>query len=264
MISSCIKLGLISLIAAGLVGCGSSSSGSVSDGTRVDISAAASPAISAIQSAGAKTFNNDLGDSITITRAYLVLSSATIEADCGITFTASLEHLLSFLISNATAHTTTTPTSTGEPYVINLLATDDAPIAIGKLSPPVNNYCGIRIDMLAADADTFSLPTGAGEPDMIGKSIYIEGNFTLAGGGSGDLHLSSGAALVNRDLMLSPLLLVSGDNPSGRIDISINYDTWFSAVDMALLETETATFTNPGDLNVSRVLQNITESIHQR
>jgi hypothetical protein len=64
--------------------------------------------------------------------------------------------------------------------------------------------------------------------------------------------------------MLSPLLLVSGGNPSGRIDISINYDTWFNAVDMALLETETVTFTNPGDPNVSRVLQNITESIHQR
>ena len=263
MIFSCIRAGLFSLIAAALVGCGSGS-GSVSDGTRVDISATPSPAIIPIQSAGAKTFNSDLGDSITITRAYLVLSSATIESDCGVTFSASVEHLLSLLISNASAHTTTTPTSTGEPYVIDLLATDNAPINIGKLSPPVNSYCGIRIDILAADADTFSLPTSAGEPDMIGKSIYIEGHFTLAGGGSGDILLSSGATLLNRDLMLSSLLMVSSDNPSARINIGINYDTWFNAVNLSLLETETATFTNPGDPNVSRVLQNITESIHQR
>jgi len=263
MISSIIRAGLISLIIAGLIGCGSGS-GSVADGTRIDISAAPSPATSSIQNAGTKTFNNDLGDSITITRAYLVLSSATIESNCGVSFTASVEHLLSFVISNASAHTSTTPTSTGEPYVINLLATDDVPVNIGKLSPPVKNYCGIRIDMLAADADTFRLPTSAGEPDMIGKSIYIEGNFTLAGGGSGDIHLSSAAALINRDVMLASLLMVSSDNPNGLINIGINYDTWFNAVDMSLLESETATFTNPGDTNAGRVLQNISESIHQR
>jgi hypothetical protein len=263
MILTSTRLGLIFLILTSLLGCGSSS-GSAADGTRVDISAAPTPANSVAQSSGAKSFSNDLGDSITITRAYLVLASATIETVCGLTFTAFADHLFSFVLSNAAAHTTTTPTSTGEPHVINLLAADDVSVGIGSLSPPVNDYCGIRIDMLVADADAAILPTGAGEPVMIGKSVYIEGNYTLAGGGSGVILINSSAALANRDLLLSMLLPVSIDNLNGRVDIGINYDTWFNAVDMALLETETSIFTNPADPNVSRVLQNIIESIHQR
>ena len=262
MTSLTTRLIVVALFIAGLSACGSSS-GSASSGTQVDINAAPLPASMVMQDAGAKTFVNDLGDTVTLNKAYLVLSSATIESDCGVTFTAFAEQLISILISNANAHTTTTPTSTGEPYVINLLGTDNSATGIGRLSPPENDYCGVRLDMLAADEDTANLPTGTGEPEMIGKSIYIEGSYTLAVGGSGAIHLSSGAALSNRDLLLSALLLISDNNKDGKIGIGVNYDTWFNMVDLALLESATVTFASPVDPNVSRVLQNIVESIHQ-
>jgi len=147
--------------------------------------------------------------------------------------------------------------------VINLPGADNSPVSIGRLSPPQNDYCGVQFDVLAGDADTEYLPTGIGEPNMIGRSIVIEGSYNLAGGGSGAIHISSTATLANRDLLLSVLLPISTSNLNGKIDIGINYDTWFNMVDLGLIETETATFTNPGDVNVNRVLQNIIESIHQ-
>ncbi len=262
MTSHITRLLLVTFFIAGLAACGSSS-GSASSGTQVDISAAPLPVNTVNQNAGAKTFVNDLGDTVTLSKAYLVLSSATVESDCGVTFTAFADHLIAILISTANAHTTTTPTSTGEPYVIDLLSADNSATEIGRLSPPENDYCGVRLDMLAADEDTENLPTGTGEPDMIGKSIYIQGSYTLAAGGSGSIHLSSGAALPGRDLLLSALLPISSNDKKGKIDIGINYDTWFNMIDLALLETATVSFTSPVDPNVSRVLQNIVESIHQ-
>jgi len=261
MIFNTIKLPLVLFLIYGTVACGSSS-GSASDGTRVVIRATPTPANSIAQNAGIKTFSNDLGDSITLNKAYLVLSSATIESACGPTFSAVLESIFTWIIPAAQAHTTTTPTSTGVPFVFDLLGADSIPIVIGELSPPQQNYCGLRIDMLAADDDAINLPNGIADPDMIGKSIFIEGSFALAGGGNGNIHISSTATLTNRDLLLSTVLEISADNPDDGVDIEINYDTWFNAVDLALLETETASFTNPSDINVNRVLQNVIESIH--
>lgn len=259
-----IKSLLLAAVLSGLSAC-SSSSGSASAGTQVNISASPSPINTATQAAGAKTFtfSSAPGDSITLTRAYLVISSATIESSCGASFSASLEGILDFLISPVSAHTTTTPTSTGEPYVINLLADDNQSVSIGNLSPPTDDYCGLRLDLLAADADAVNLPIGSGEPDMVGKTIHIEGTYSLSGGGSGNIHMSTGASLINRDVMLSALLMISGSNLNGQVDIGINYDTWFNGVDLATLETETASQTNPTDTNVGLVLQNITASIHQ-
>lgn len=241
----------------------SSSSGSTSAGTRVTISSTASPVNTLTQSTGAKTFNNDLGDTITLTRAYLVLASATIETSCGPNFSAVLEGVLNFIIPAAVAHTTSTPTSTGEPHVIDMLDADGATLDIGSLSPPAEEYCGVDIDMLAADSDASNLPTAAGEPDMVGKTLHLEGSYQLAGGATGSFTVSTGASLASRKILLATLMAISGNNLNGTIIIGINYDTWFNAIDLAALETETATLTNPLDPQVNQLLQNISASLHQ-
>jgi len=241
-----------------LAGCSSSSSSS-SVGTRVAINAAASPAVAAAMPAGTKTFTNDMGDSVTLTKAYLVIASTTIETSCGASFSAAIDGLFNVLIAKASAHTTTTPTSTGVPYVIDLLTVDGGLDGIGSLSPPVGDYCGVNVDMLAADADTNNLPVGAGEPDMINKTLFIEGSYTLAGGASGDIAVSTGAALQNRELLLNALMIISASSLNGSVDIGINYDRWFDAVDLSALESEST----PADVNFSQLLQNVTGSIHQ-
>ncbi|MBC8212101.1 MAG: hypothetical protein H8E21_13655 [Gammaproteobacteria bacterium] len=254
---------LASATAAALLSGCSSSSGSASAGTQLTINAAASPQISAVQPAGAKTFVNDLGDTITLTKAYLVIASTTIETSCDASFSVNASDFLNFFIPQAQAHTSSTPTSTGTPYVINLLDADNVQASIGALSPPAASYCGADIAILAADNDAINLPTGAGEPDLIGKSIYLEGSYTLAAGGSGIINISTGAALRNRALLLATQVTLSDNSRSAEININIHYDTWFNAVDLETLETETAVVTSPLDNNVNQVLVNISNSLHQ-
>lgn len=262
MISKYINLIVIVSIVSVISAC-TSSSGSSSEGTQVSINVAPSPVNAAAMPTGAKTFTNDLGDTIVLTKAYLVIASATIETSCGASFSAAVDSVLNILIPQVNAHTTATPTSTGEPYVINLLNVDGGLNSIGSLSPPSGDYCGVDIDMLAADADASNLPAGAGEPGMIGKTLFIEGTYTLSTGGTGSIAMSTGSTLINRELLLNALMMISASNLNGTVNIGINYDTWFDAVALNVLETETVTITNPSDTNVSQVLQNITSSIHQ-
>jgi len=263
MILKYINLVFLACIVTTISAC-SSSSGSTTAGLQVTLSATAKPANVADMPAGAKTFNNDLGDSITITKAYLVISSATIETSCGASFSAAIDGVLDVLIPQAQAHTTTTPTSTGDPYVINLLNVDGGAGSIGSVSPPTGDYCGVDIDLLAADADANNLPTAAGEPDMVGKTIYIEGTYTLSGGGAtGAILMKTGAALSNRKVLLSALMMLSNNNLNGSINLGINYDTWFDSVNLVDLEADTAPVTDLAKTSVIQVLQNISSSIHQ-
>lgn len=259
MISTCIKFIGVVAVAISITNC-SSSSGSASAGTRVSLAAAPSPANTVAQPAGAKSFTTAGGVSITLTKAYIVVASATIETACGASFSAMATDLLDLIIPVAHAHTTATPTSTGEPTVINLLAVDGGTISLGSVSPPAGDYCGVDIDLLAADADAANLPT---DVSMVGKTLHIEGTYDDGVNPAGSIHISTGAALQNKALLLSALLAISGNNLNGTINVAINYDTWFDGVDMIALEAETATTTNPVDTNVGFVLENITKSIHQ-
>ncbi|MBT8118102.1 MAG: hypothetical protein KJN89_00170 [Gammaproteobacteria bacterium] len=252
------------LLAANLAACGSSSSsGDSSAVTSVSMRAAPSPANAPVMLAGNKVFTTAEGHTVTLTKAYLVISSTTIETTCGANFSAALESVIDVIVPRAHAHTTTTPTSTGVPYVIDLLAADNVSVSIGGMSPAVADYCGVDIDLFAADDDAINLPVAAGEPDMIGRTVYIEGSYSLSGGGAGAIKIDTGATLINRYLQLSALMMISASSPTGSVSLGINYDTWFDAVDLAVLETETAVTTSPSDANVGQVLQNITASIHQ-
>jgi hypothetical protein len=220
------------------------------------MSATPSPATAMAMGVGPKDIT-PMGtmDTVTLNKAYLVLSSTTIVTDCSgpPLYTAALDGLLDIIIPRANAHTVPTPTSTGIPYVIDILGMDDAPISIGGMSPSVANYCGVDIDMLAADADAQNLPAGT---NMIGKTLYVEGTYTLAGGGGGNILIDTGVTLVPRNLRLSALMMISAGSPSGSVALAINYDTWFDTVDLALFEGGDA-----GELN--KVLLNVTGSIHQ-
>jgi hypothetical protein len=264
MISQFInRLSLLSLLIWALNAC-TETSGLASAGTSIEFDAAPSPSIASLQGAGAKTFSNDLGDSITLTKAYLVLANVEVQTNCGGSFSVKAEDVLNFFVPAAYAHTEATPTATGEPYVIDLLSADNNAIAIGSVSPPVSDYCGISIDLLAADSDSFNLPTTSGAPNMVGKTVYIEGSYTLSGGASGNILISTGATLFKRDLALSPGISISPHAPTASVSLAIQYDTWFHAVDMAALQTETASGTSPLDPQVIRVMQNISASLHQR
>jgi len=256
-IKTSIKTGLLLSALAILSACSSSSSSS-SDATRVEITAAPLPANAAMMPADSKTFTNTEAVSITLDKAYLVISSVVIETECGASFSAALEGLFNIVIPVAHAHTEPSPTTTGIPYVIDLLAVDGGDINIGELSPPTGDYCGADIFMESADADAENLPTGTDDPDMVGKTIYVKGTYKVTPMATPvDFTISSGINLINRELLLSALVMIDKDNSDGTVNLAINYDTWFDTVDMALLATG-----NADELDAA--LQNVTSSIVQR
>jgi hypothetical protein len=265
MILKCTDVILTAALVAGMAGCTSSSSSGSGSSSVTEVSMSAAPAASLTRpvtvSADEKRFRNSSDDAtIVLTRAYLVIANTTIETSCGASFSAALDGLLDIVMPQAYAHTSATPTSTGEPYVIDLLAADNAAIAIGSMSPSVADYCGVDVELFAADEDANYLPEAAGAPDMVGKTVYIEGSYTPDGGATGVIAIDTGAALINRNLSLSALMMISAEDPTAAVSLGINYDTWFDAVDLKALESESAA--KAGD-NYNQLLLNITNSIHQ-
>jgi hypothetical protein len=255
-IKSSFKAGLLLSTLAVLSACSSSSSSSSDDATSVEIAVAPLAANTVTVSSDTKEFTAlSTGTIIVLEKAYLVFSSVTIETDCDVTFTKVIDGLFNIIIPVAHAHTEATPTSTGAPYVIDLLGVDGTDTELGELSPPTGDYCGAEIDFQAADSDAANLPAGADDPDMIGKTLYIEGTYDT-GTGAVDFDFSTSINL-SRKLALSTLMVIDSDDPDGEVEMVINYDTWFDNIDMF-------DFASGVSLEVSDVLTNITESIRQR
>lgn len=244
------------LVVAGmclLVACGSGSS--KSKATQASFASAPSPAVAMPVGAGPKTITNDLGDVIVLQRAYLVMSNVTMETDCtGTSFFALFEQLLDVVIPVAHAHTTATPTSTGIPVVVDLLGADNVVIDLGETSPPVGDYCGLTLTLDTADSDAANLPdTAAGEPDMVGRSLYMEGTQNGI-----PFSFEVMVQLIERKLLLMPSMSISESSRSAAATIGINYDFWFQGVDPAGLDD-----TDLSTPDSNQLLQNVTNSIHQ-
>lgn len=246
------------LLAAGallLTACGGGSGGgSQSAGTQAVFTASTSPAVAAALPAGSKTIVNDLGDTIVLEKAYLVLSNLNMETSCtGSSFYVSIDKLLDGLFPAAYAHTVATPTSTGVPVVIDILAADNAAVTLGQTSPPVGDYCGLTLNLDVADDDAENLPAGAGEPDMVGRSLYLQGTEN-----GNPFTFSVSVAMIERKLLFNAPVSLTSANRTAQAAIAINYDSWFQGVDPAGLDDT--------DLNKpasNQLLQNITASLHQ-
>ncbi len=249
-------------VVAALSGCGSNE-GTSSAGTQVQFAVTPAAINSPAMAAGSKTFTSADSHSITLTSAYLNIASVTLETSCTMTFSALLHELVNTLLPTAFAHTSSTPTSTGIPNVINILAVDDMPVSVGALSPPAANYCGATLDLLAADADTVNLPTGQGIPNnMVGSSVYLTANYTLSGGGNGAFTINTSIALAPRELLFAMPFALSASNLNVSKSFAINYDTWFNGVDLSVLEAGSADINYGAQL--TQLLHNITASIHER
>jgi len=57
-------------------------------------------------------------------------------------------------------------------------------------------------------------------------------------------------------------MMISAASPTASVTIGINYDRWFDSINLVQLEAETDAGTDHMDDQVSRLLQNITASLH--
>jgi len=243
-----------------LVASCSNSSSVSSTGTSVTLAITPAAVNHAAMTAGSKTFTTTEGVQITLNKAYLVISNSSLTTSCGVDFSART--LLNQLIPSANAHTSQTPTATGEPVVINILNADNSDTPLGNVSPPAGDYCGVELTISAADVDASGLPNDA---DMVGASLFISGSYSQTSpSAQGAIHVETGATLISRKLLLASLVMLSPTQLNGAIDLEIHYDTWFDTVDLAALETETASSTSPVSPQVSQLLSNVTASIHQK
>jgi hypothetical protein len=87
------------------------------------------------------------------------------------------ERLQQFLIPQAFAHTSSSPTLLGTPHVLDVRALQS--VVIGTLEPPPGEYCGLRVFISAADDDAVGLDL---HPWMLNRSVaLVRGNDVLVG-----------------------------------------------------------------------------------
>jgi len=167
------RLGMGSAIAFGLV-LGGPSCVTHTDGVEahVGVRSATTPAV----------YQTDLGYDISIDTAYLAFASAEL-LPC-----ASTRALDLFEVGVARAHTASSPTELGVPYVLDLVAALGQEREVGVLLPPPGAYCGLVFDLAPADADAVGLPT---EVDMVGRTVLVTGTLTPPGGVPRAFELSS-------------------------------------------------------------------------
>jgi hypothetical protein len=202
------------------------------------------------QPAGNKTFDNREGVTIRINEGYLVLWSITLESGCNDPDFSAAKPWWDWLIGTAHAHSESTPLQIGSPMVIDLTAEDLQAVGLGELTPPPDSYCGTTTQLISADADARGLPDSV---DMVGKSLYIDGEYSTDDGLSWSPFLiSTGISLLPAKRIFPLPLTLSRDEPNGSIDLSIAYQTWFDGVDMDHVD-------DPNHFN--QVLYNISASI---
>jgi hypothetical protein len=133
---------------------------------------------------------------------------------------------------------------------VDLTGSEDEAIPLGSIAPPANNYCGMTAELIKADDDTQNLPT---TPDMVGLSIYLQGEY-LASGGSDwvSFEISSGKSLLPAQRIFSLPMQLSSEQLNGSVTLQLPYSEWFDGVDFTQINTST---------QIDSILFNISSSI---
>ncbi len=173
-------------------------------------------------------FLNDEGYTVDIDRAYIVIEEIELVA-CESTAAADLLKLFS-PVQAAHAHTTSTPTKSGVPVVVDASEAIEAAGTVGELSPPPDTYCSVKVKIGPADGDAVDLPES---PNMVGKSLYLEGTYEDEGTVAYTIQSSDTLTItvpfLNADGDPTPLDLT--EVGLHEVTLGATYDTWLDGVD---------------------------------
>lgn len=116
-------------------------------------------------------------------------------------------------VSRARAHSRSTPTRSGEPYVVSLL---EGTVDVGMLAPPASSYCRVRVELGPADRDAVH-----GEAlGLYARTLEMEGavqrdgawlSFSAWAGASRTIDLTLGEPLVLDEATDRPSLEITLD-----------------------------------------------------
>ncbi len=165
-----------------------------------------------------RAWTGDSGETIRIVRGYISLSDLEI-VKCE---QSVARWRWPSLISEAQAHTTSSPTKIGAPAVWNVLS--DTQLAMGTLTPPPARYCSVKGHFGPADSDARSLPNDA---VVVGKTFNLE--LTIASGTSKRNLTLEGSQRISFEV---PVVIdVSETTPHASVILSEQASNWFRGVD---------------------------------
>ncbi|XXF81342.1 hypothetical protein P2318_16745 [Myxococcaceae bacterium GXIMD 01537] len=194
----------------------------------------------------ARTFTNDRGERITLTRAYVTLGSVEL-LPCPTTSAWRWLRELS-PIGTARAHSASSPLKLGVPNVGGLALAEGASRALGTLTPPPGAYCHAHLIFSPADPDAEGLPPNV---DMTGRTVLLEGEFVPAGGGEARPFKIEGSGIAVADVRLEGVTLSAEASETSRV-IALAYDRWLDGVSPDAKDAATAVVRNVADTASSR------------
>ncbi|MDC0712240.1 hypothetical protein POL68_27480 [Stigmatella sp. ncwal1] len=171
-----------------------------------------------------RRFVNKRGERITLSRAYVTVSSIEIFA-CPVT---GLRHWMQWLspVGTAHAHSVTDPRRMGTPYVNSLERADGEVLEMQALQPSPGSYCRVRVVFGPADADAEQLPAGG---LMLNKTLLLEGEVSAADGSNVRPFKLESAGMASTELPFEALTL-SDDAREASLHFTLAYDGWLDDV----------------------------------
>jgi hypothetical protein len=143
---------------------------------------------------------------------------------------SAYEALSGWIVSQAHAHGTSSPTLMAVPVVVS--ATAGGLVAMGELTPPAGRYCKVRYRVAPADGDAVGL---ADVPALVGKSFLLRGEY---GRGRGELSAFELASERDFDVTLPIELDLSSEHPSASLRFGCDLERWFLGVDLGALSND--------------------------
>lgn len=202
-----------------LAGCGSRE-----EGIRLHLGLTLQPA-GPVQAEGlSRSFTNDRGDRILLTRAQVTLNSVEIFPCPEGAAWRWLRELSP--IGTAYAHSASSPRQLGTPHVSSLERPDGEALELGTLRPPPGRYCRVHLIFGPADEDAMGLPADGA---MAGRTLLLEGEILAADGEGSRLFRLESSGISNAELSLEGLTLSAEELESEQL-ISLAYDHWLDGV----------------------------------
>jgi len=196
------------------------------EGLRLRLSLAHHAARGAQVEGASRHFTTQAGDRVTLSRAYLTLSSVELIPCQASNAWRWLRQLSP--VGTAHAHSESSPRRLGTPHVSSLARSDGEALALGTLYPPPAAYCRARLVFGPADADAEGEPLSVG---MVGKTLLLEGSLSAATGGAVQPFTLESSAVLNAELPLEALHL-SEEFPESHLLITLAYDRWLDGLSL--------------------------------
>ncbi len=195
----------------------------VTDGIEVDLAYLTEPTPFEIRT--------DLGYRIRLDRALVAVGQVElIRCDNSV---ADLWEL--FGAARARAHVLDTPTSLGEPLVLDLMEGAGTPEYAGTMKPPPGRYCGVRLVGMPADADAPGLDEK--NQEMTEHTVLVEGRVRAEGEETQTELFVPITDLLECELPLDRPLVFESPIVE-NISIRIDHRSWFDGIDFALLSED--------------------------